>query len=150
VLSVSYQSTIINYRFLCVASRQASVLLLAACLPAFAAAWLTHPQWNEPLCEGDIALADALQRQPPPLWIDARPAGDFALRHAPGAFPLTPDRWDAQLPAVLQRWAPGQPAIVYCNSPACQTSHDIARRLEEFKLGPVYVLKGGWNGWIRN
>lgn len=116
---------------------------------AVAAALLTHPQWKDAPCEGDIALAEALQRQPPPLWIDASPAASFAAWHAPGALPLAPDRWAAQLPAVLQRWEPGQTAVVYCNSRACQASHDVAKRLDEFKLGPIYVLKGGAGAWQR-
>ena len=130
--------------------RQAAALLLAASLPALISAWVTHPQWDEnALREGEIALAAASAQQPPPLWIDARSAKEFAARHIPGALPLNEDDWDGLLPNVLQQWQPEQAAIVYCSAKHCQTSHDVAKRLKEFNVGPVYVLKGGWEAWRR-
>lgn len=129
--------------------RQACALLLLACVPAIGAAIVTHPQWHEaPLGPGEITLAAALQQQAP-LWIDARPSADYARKHIPGALSLNQDDWPNLLPHVLETWNPGQASIVYCSSQRCQESHEVAERLREFKLGPVYVLKGGWETWKR-
>ena len=52
------------------------------------------------------------------------------------------------LPAVLHAWPTGKPAIVYCDSLACEASEDVAKRLREFGVAPVFVLKGGWQAWL--
>ena len=71
---------------------QAVLLMLAAFLPALAAAFLTHPRWQEERAAFDeIALVDALAKNPPVLWIDARPAADYVKTHIPGALPLNAD-----------------------------------------------------------
>ena len=67
--------------------------------------------------------------------------------HVPDSLPLNEDAWVSLLPAVLQAWPAGKPAIVYCDSRRCEASHDVARRLREFNLAPVFVLKGGWEAW---
>ena len=129
--------------------RQAGVLLVAACVPAIVAAAIVRPPWSEDaLREGEITLSEAL-RQPAPLWIDARSAADFSSEHVPGALPLNEDHWAELIPAVLQQWHSGQVSIVYCSSRGCQASHEVATRLKEFDLGPIYVLKGGWEAWKR-
>ena len=130
--------------------RQAGFLLLAACVPALAAALWTRPHWRDDVVQkGEIALDVSLHQQPAPLWIDASPAADYASRHIPGALSLNSDRWVELLPAVLQKWEPGQTAIVYASARTRRASREVAGRLEEFKVGPVYVLKGGWEAWRR-
>ena len=121
---------------------QAAILLLLAGGFALAAACLI------PLKEqGVIALAAALRQQPPPLWIDARPAAEFEGEHIPGALWLDAENWTEQIPRVLEAWEPGRVAVVYCNTPLAQASREVAERLREFKLGTVYVLHGGWKAW---
>ena len=129
------------------AIRQACVLMLAACVPALPAALITWPQWHEgATSEGEISIAGALEQQTP-LWIDARSASDYALNHVPSAVLLNEDQWQTLLPTVLEKWEPGQVAIVYCSSRSCKASRDVAERLRQYNLGRVYVLKGGWETW---
>lgn len=132
------------------ALKQAASLALLALVPAFATALLhpRRPSFTDRIREGEIAAADAMNNAAGYLWIDARSAAHFASDHIPGALPLNEDAWDELLPAVLQAWPTGRPAIVYCDSQACEASEDVAKRLREFGVAPVFVLKGGWQAWL--
>ena len=122
--------------------------MLAALVPAMAAAIVTRPHWHaEPSAKDEMALVDALAIRPPVLWIDARPAGDFAKDHLPGALPLNEDEWSKLVPEVLHRWTPRQTVVVYCNSTGCEASGHVAKRLRASGVSPVYVLHGGWDAW---
>ena len=82
------------------------------------------------------------------MWLDARPGGEFAAGHIPGAKLLNAEGWDSLLPEVLNAWTPGQNVIVYCSKQSCDASHEVARRLrEEANLKNVFVLEGGWEAW---
>ena len=124
--------------------RQAGVLLLAAGLAATVAA-LSVPLRETG--EGEIALSAALERKPPPLWIDARPEAQYRDEHIPNALPLNTESWEPLVPKVLEAWEPERTVIVYCASPGAQASREVAERLRDFKLGPVFVLQGGWKAW---
>lgn len=119
---------------------------MLALLPA-AAAGFFHPK--KPSWQSDeIPLATALGWRADTLWLDARPAADFAREHIPGALPLNEDEWDALLPAVLDAWSPDRPVVVYCSSLSCGTSREVARRLRgELEMPRVFVLAGGWEAW---
>ena len=129
--------------------RQGALILLLALIPAIVALFFhpRSPARSQPVREGEITLQDALAARSV-LWIDARPAGQYAQEHIPGALPLNEDEWNVLLPAVLGQWNPGQVAVVYCSSQSCQASHEVAARLREFKLGPVFALAGGWEAWV--
>ncbi len=97
---------------------------------------------------GEISLAAARTQRVPLLWVDARPAADFARDHIPAALPLTAEEWDVQILAVLQRWQPGTRVIVYCDDRACGTSRQVAEKLRrEYQIEDVLVLHGGWEAW---
>lgn len=128
--------------------RQMGALLALALLPAVGAGFFhpKKPSWQSD--EIPLALAQSWGAQT--LWLDARPAADFARAHIPGALPLNEDAWDALLPAVLDAWTPERPVVVYCSSLSCGTSHEVARRLRgEVELPRVYVLTGGWEAWVK-
>ena len=127
--------------------REAGGLLLAAALLALAAAWKFGPLQRDAETAEEIALPAALERQPPPLWIDARTAAEYEAGHAPGARLLNTENWDASVPGVLEAWEPGRCAVVYCATPGRQASREIAERLRAFQLGPGFVLQGGWEAW---
>lgn len=125
--------------------------MLAALVPALAAAFLTHPHWQDEPAAGDaIALADALAKVPPVLWVDARPAADYLKAHIPGELPLNEDEWSRLLPGVLNQWTPRQTIVVYCNSAGCDASGHVARRLHDAGLSPVHTLHGGWEAWAKH
>jgi len=130
------------------AVKQAGVLVLAAgALAAMSGLWNPPRSWPEPDPEGVISLAAALGRKPPVLWIDVRSAAEFDQAHIPGALLLNEEQWDSLLPKVLEQWEPGQPSVIYCRSQGCQESQEVAERLREMQLGPVFVLNGGWETW---
>ena len=130
--------------------RQAAGLAFLALLPAVVAALLhpKRPDFANLAREGEITVAAALRSPSEYLWIDARSAPHYQTRHVPGALPLNEDDWNNLLPAVLQAWPTGRPAIVYCDSRQCEASEAVAKRLREFNVAPVFILKGGWEGWL--
>ena len=132
------------------AVKQAAGLALLALVPAVATALLhpKRPAFAERIREGEITVAGAMANSADCVWIDARSAAHFAKQHIPGALALNEDAWDELLPAVLQAWPTGRTAIVYCDSRACEASEDVAKRLREFGVAPVFVLKGGWEAWL--
>lgn len=131
------------------ALREAAGLLLAAGVLALATAWKFGPLQNTENAAEEIPLSSALNRQPPPLWIDARTDAEYAAGHAPGAHLLNPTNWESAVPGVLQAWEPGRCAVVYCGTPGNQASREISERLRAFHLGPVFILQGGWQAWAR-
>ena len=84
------------------------------------------------------------------IWVDARPDDEFARDHVPNALSLNEDRWNELLPQFLAAWSPEKKIIVYCSSVGCNASREVARRLrKEAQLPDVYVLKGGWEAWLK-
>jgi len=98
----------------------------------------------------EIELAAARALPSPVLWIDARPAADFARNHIPDALPLSLDEWDTRIVDVLARWQPGTRVIVYCDDRACSTSRAVAEKLRrEYQFDDVLILHGGWSSWLK-
>lgn len=96
----------------------------------------------------EITLVAARAHRGPLLWLDARPAADFARDRIPEALPLNLDEWDAQVVDVLARWQPGTRVIVYCDDRACGSSHQVAERLRrDYQFDDVVILHGGWSVW---
>lgn len=81
------------------------------------------------------------------LWVDARSAKEHAAEHVPGAILLNLEDWDTLFPSFLEEWEPDEKVVVYCSSTACQLSHEVAQRLKQSGISPVFVLEGGWEAW---
>lgn len=80
------------------------------------------------------------------LWIDARSRADYEAGHVPGALLLNEDTWGELLIPVVERWQPGMPVIVYCDSDGCQASRKVADRLRaEAGVDNAKVLRGEWS-----
>lgn len=134
----------------------ALALLLAPLVPA-ALTGLLHPSkpdWGR-LARGGanetgdrIDMSEARLKYADALWLDARSRTDFEAAHVPGAIFLNEDEWEAQLPAVMERWDGRQAMMVYCGGESCHASDAVARRLRR-ELGEVkvLVLSGGWPAW---
>ena len=96
-----------------------------------------------------VTLADAREWGSNAIWIDARPAEEFAQEHVPGAILLNEDRWNELLPQMLATWSPEKRIVVYCSSESCGSSREVARRLrKEAQMKNVFVLEGGWEAWL--
>lgn len=134
------------------ALRQSAALLAAALVPALGAAFFhpLRPSWSLTAVEsGQVTWAQVRRWPGRVLLVDARDTTAYRRRHIPGALPLDESRWNRDLPAVIRAWRPGDRVVVYCDSEACDTSADVARRLRrEMGIARVYVLKGGWAAWL--
>jgi rhodanese-related sulfurtransferase len=130
--------------------RQAVLILMAALVPAGVSA-LVHPRrppWSrEALLPGEEKLKTVLAWGPKVLWVDARSQNEYEVEHVPEAILLNLEDWDRLFPRFLDRWFPDQKIVVYCSASSCQLSHEVAKRLEQNGVSPVYVLKGGWEEW---
>ncbi len=124
--------------------------LLAALSPAHwrPAAAAPAAAENRPAHVLTLAEIRAAPRYAETLWLDARAPSDFARGHVPGALRFTEAEWETLLPALLDRWEPGAPIVVYCDSPACGTAARIAARLRrELADENIHALEGGWPAW---
>ncbi|HEY2103892.1 MAG TPA: rhodanese-like domain-containing protein [Chthoniobacterales bacterium] len=130
--------------------REGLVLLCLAFLPALGETiyWRNQMSWSHPPVQDEITVAQARSLGGSILWVDARPAEEFAAGHIPGALLLNAEQWDSLLPVMLNAWIPGQKIIVYCGKQSCGASREVARRLrDEANLANVFVLEGGWEAW---
>jgi rhodanese-related sulfurtransferase len=85
------------------------------------------------------------------IWVDARPSEEFERDHIPGAFSLNEDRWNELLPEFLGQWSPEKKVVVYCSAESCNASREVAKLLrDEAQLKNVFVLDGGWEGWLKS
>lgn len=132
--------------------RQTLVLLVLAMVPGIGQAvyYRDRVSWNAPAIGPDEATLEETHRWGDTvLWVDARPTEQFEREHIPAALSLNEDSWDELLPPMLVQWSPEKHVVVYCSSQSCAASHDVARRLrEEAGLKNVFVLHGGWEGWL--
>lgn len=134
--------------------------LLALTAAAGALVWRFHPDrpelylTQEEAGAGEITVAEAIARAAagPVVWIDARPAREFALGHIPGALLLNVADWEnlliAAFPALTE--APeGAAVILYCDGQQCAASREVRDRLRQTPLGDraLLILRGGWPAW---
>jgi len=121
--------------------REGVLIALLAVLPALA------------LCANDRSEAGSRHSQPgvpaDALWIDARPAAEYAREHVPGAINLNDANWDKELASLYKIWRPSRPIVVYCST-HCWSAAEIAARLDELGIKPVQVFAGGFEEWKRS
>jgi rhodanese-related sulfurtransferase len=132
------------------AARQALVLAALALLPAIAQGLYLRDRvsWGNPPAADEVTVGEAKRWGETVMWLDARPANEFAAGHVPGAFLLNTDDWDSLLTPVLNSWSPDRRIVVYCSKQSCGASREVARRLrDEAGLKNVFVLTGGWETW---
>ncbi len=134
-------------RMIRVALRQALGIIAVALLPALLSAAF-HPRKPMESRSDEIDLATVEGWGQTVLWVDARPMDEFREGHISGAIPLNLEQWDSLIAAFLDRWNPDQKIVVYCSSRDCDLSKQVADRLRENKISPVYVLRGGWESWV--
>lgn len=133
---------------------QALILAALALVPGFGEAIYFRDKisWQLPVPASEmVTAAQARAWDSNAIWVDARPDAEFASDHVPGAVSLNEDRWNELLPQVLAVWSPEKKVVVYCSSLSCNASREVARRLrKEAQLPNVFVLKGGWEEWLKS
>ena len=134
--------------------RQPLILVALAFLPGIGQAiyFRDKVSWQSPIPASEmVTLAQARAWGRNVIWVDARPDVEFERDHVSGAVPLNEDRWNELLPRFLATWSPEKRVIVYCSSQSCNASREVARRLkDEAQLKNVFVLEGGWEGWLKS
>jgi rhodanese-related sulfurtransferase len=107
-----------------------------------------RPPWNhQAMAPGEVTLATAEGWGAGTLWVDARPVAAYEAGHAPGAVHLDLVNWENDFPKFLDQWQPGQRVLVYCSAASCHLAEEVAGRLRQSRIEPVFVLKGGWETW---
>jgi rhodanese-related sulfurtransferase len=135
------------------AIRQMALLMVLALLPAAGEAIYFRDKisWGSPDLPSesvDVDLAKSWGDQA--MWVDSRPDNEFEQEHVPGAILLNEDRWNELLPQFLAQCSPEKKVVVYCSTKSCNLAREVAKRLrEEAQLKDVYVLKGGWEEWLK-
>ncbi len=134
--------------------RQALILAALALVPGLGQAvyFRDRVSWRSPIPASEmITVTQARAWGGNAIWVDARPDEEFARDHVPGALSLNEDRWNELLPQFLAAWSPEKRIVIYCSSQSCNASREVAHRLRnEAQLPNVFVLKGGWEEWLRN
>jgi rhodanese-related sulfurtransferase len=134
--------------------RQALILAVLALVPGLGQAiyFRDRVSWRSPIPASEmITVTQARAWGGNAIWVDARPDEEFARDHVPGALSLNEDRWNELLPQFLAAWSPEKKIVIYCSSQSCNASREVAHRLRnEAQLPNVFVLKGGWEEWLRN
>ena len=136
------------------AVRQALLLIALAFMPAIGEAIYFRDKisWQSPDRSSEMVNLDqAKSWGTNAVWVDARPDNEFEQDHVPGAILLNEDRWNELLPTLLAQWSLEKKIVVYCSSQSCNASREVARRLrDEAGLKDVFVLRGGWEEWLKN
>lgn len=135
------------------AVREALILVALACLPAIGQGFYLRDKvsWESAIPASELVTVDqASAWGDGAIWVDARPDDEFAKDHVPGALSLNEDRWNELLQQFLPNWSPDKKIVVYCSAQSCNAARDVAKRLrEEAQLQNVFVLKGGWEEWVK-
>ena len=133
--------------------RQELILVALAFLPGIGQAiyFRDKVSWQSPIPASEmVTVAQARAWGGNAIWVDARPDVEFEREHVTGAVLLNEDRWNELLPQFLAAWSPEKRVVVYCSSQSCNASREVARRLrDEAQLKNVFVLKGGWEEWLK-
>ena len=136
------------------AVRQGLILIALAALPAIGEGFYLRDKvsWESSIPASELVTVDQARAwSDGAIWVDARPDEEFAKDHVPGAFSLNEDHWNDLLPQFLPNWSPGKKVIVYCSAASCNAARDVAKRLrDEAQLKDVFVLKGGWDEWLKS
>jgi len=89
-------------------------------------------------------LAERLDRDPPPVVLDVRPAAEFLAGHIPGAISVPPDELAARV-----RWLPSDEDVVaYCRGSFCVFADDAVRAVHR-RGGRALRLEEGFPEWRR-
>jgi rhodanese-related sulfurtransferase len=81
------------------------------------------------------------------LFLDARPADQYAEGHIPGALSLPSDKLDDTFPNLADRIEASPFLIVYCDGAECSESIHVAERLIEYGFLGTRLMVDGYRAW---
>jgi rhodanese-related sulfurtransferase len=91
------------------------------------------------------ALWQRLESDEELVVVDALPPISYAGSHLPGAVNIPPDAVDQRAPRLIPD--PTTEVVVYCQSPTCDASVEVAERLVELGYLNVRHYAGGKDEW---
>jgi rhodanese-related sulfurtransferase len=144
------------------ALRQVPALVAAACLLALAVNqwradklalvgdWSAEARFAD--AAGDSPLisleaANRLFREGKALFLDARPASQYAGGHIHGALNFPAQELDRHFMQLSGRLEGAETIIAYCDGESCDLSHTLALFLHEMGFANVHILVNGWSAW---
>jgi rhodanese-related sulfurtransferase len=94
----------------------------------------------------NLAQAYALFQQGS-LFIDARPADEFAELHVPKSLNITPSMVEAGVAEKVAGLARDREIVVYCGQVSCDLALKVAEKLQSLGFTRVMAFVGGFRAW---
>ena len=94
----------------------------------------------------NLAQAYALFQQGS-LFVDARPADEFAELHVPKSLNITPDMVETGLTGKVAGLARDREIVVYCGQVSCDLALKVAEKLQSLGFTRVVAFIGGFRAW---
>ena len=81
------------------------------------------------------------------IFVDGRHSYDFGLGHIKGAIsvPLADIRTNPNILGALPR---NRPLVTYCDGAECNSSIELAMKLDSLGYENVKIFFGGWKEWV--
>jgi rhodanese-related sulfurtransferase len=95
----------------------------------------------------NLAQAYALFQQGRALFIDARPADEYAELHVSKALNLTPDMLKGEGAKLLANIPKDREIVVYCSESSCDLSLKVAEKLQALGFTRVRAFTVGFRAW---
>lgn len=93
--------------------------------------------------------ARAIHARGEAIFLDSRPSVDFGLGRIPGAVNLPLQDFQSGGP-ILDLLPRDQPLVTYCDGEDCNSSLELAAKLDSAGYRNVKVFYGGWQAWTGN
>jgi len=95
----------------------------------------------------NLTQAYARFQQGQALFIDARPANEFAELHVPKALNITPDMVEAGMAEKVAGLAKDREIVVYCGQVSCDLALKVAEKLQSLGFTRVTAFVEGFRAW---
>jgi rhodanese-related sulfurtransferase len=96
-----------------------------------------------------LATTYNLFQQGKALFIDARPAREYAERHIPRALNLPPEELEKSGAKRVAGIAKDRKIVVYCSSVNCDLALDATEKLESLGFTRIVIFWDGFFAWNR-
>lgn len=81
------------------------------------------------------------------VFLDSRPAEEYALGHVPGARSVPEEEFRERIAGVLDSIQDAPAVVAYCRGMECDEAHILSRSLREMGVERVFVFAGGMDEW---
>ena len=81
------------------------------------------------------------------IFLDARGAGDYEVKHIKGALNLPVSHFDLYYPKMKKSLPMDAEIVVYCEGEECGASLHLAEELVGLQYKNIHVFLGGWVEW---